>query len=241
MTGLQATITGLASGTRYEVQVRATDSNGDSLWSRSAKKRTRTAGQAHSGDVRLRDGRSADEGRLEILYNGVWGSVCDDRFSNPGGGRTGAPVNEAPALACRMMGYAGGEYASGYGRSVAVSQQNRIWLDDVLCEPGATHWTGSPATRLEQCNHAGWGLNNCSHQEDAGVRCFGLSTARAVERSRRSTRASHASRPLGAAFLQSLGLHPRVKLKSRWAAPTSLVELDFQDRYSFTHICHFAM
>ena len=55
----------------------------------------------------------------------------------------------------------------------------KIWLDDLRCEPGSTHWTGSPATRIDQCSHAGWGLNNCGHREDAGVRCFGSSTAQA--------------------------------------------------------------
>ena len=186
VTVTRATITGLTAGTRYEVQVRSTSNvDGNSVWSRSAKGRTRTAGQAHNGDVRIMDGNAADEGRLEILHAGVWGSVCDDRFSDPGGtpanhpGGTDRPLNVAPALACQMMGYTDGEYASGYGRNLTKSRQNPIWLDDVLCEPGSTHWTGSPATRLDQCNHAGWGLNNCSHREDAGVRCFGSSTAQA--------------------------------------------------------------
>ena len=124
------------------------------------------------------DGSATNEGRLEILHNGTWGSVCDDRFSEPGGTHN-RPLNVAPALACQMMGYAGGEYASGYGRNIAKSRQNPIWLDDLRCEPGSTHWTGSPATRIDQCSHAGWGLNNCSHREDAGVRCFGSSTAQA--------------------------------------------------------------
>ena len=58
VTVTRATITGLVAGTRYEVQVRSTSNvDGNSVWSRSAKGRTRTAGQAHNGDVRIVDGR----------------------------------------------------------------------------------------------------------------------------------------------------------------------------------------
>ena len=52
------------------------------------------------GAVRLRGSSSA--GRLEIYWNGVWGTVCDDFF-----GQTDANV------ACRQLGYAS---ASSYGQ-----------------------------------------------------------------------------------------------------------------------------
>ena len=43
---------------------------------------------------RLVGNDTAREGRLEISYNGVWGTVCDDRFDN-----TDA------AVACYTLGY----------------------------------------------------------------------------------------------------------------------------------------
>ena len=44
--------------------------------------------------ARLVNGSSTSNGRLEILYNGTWSTVCDDSF--------GAP--EA-VVACRMLGF----------------------------------------------------------------------------------------------------------------------------------------
>lgn len=32
--------------------------------------------------IRLVDGINSTTGRLEIFYNGLWGTVCDNKFNN---------------------------------------------------------------------------------------------------------------------------------------------------------------
>ena len=91
-------------------------------------------------------------GRVEVLHDRVWGTVCDD----------GWEINDARVV-CRQLGYRnalralqGSQVSSGTGQ---------IWLDDVGC-------TGNERN-LESCPHhyRGWGGHDCSHSEDAGVEC----------------------------------------------------------------------
>ena len=42
-----------------------------------------------------------------------------------------------------------------------------IWLDDVNCR--------GTETTLNACTHPAYGVHNCVHGEDAGVRCAGMS------------------------------------------------------------------
>ena len=101
-------------------------------------------------------------------------------------------ANDAPALVCQAMGYDNGEYASGYGQSgesqpsgpgitIYYSADDRyppngplpIWVDDMTCAAGdAAQRVDALPAPLAHCGYAGWGLHNCTHREDAGVRCW---------------------------------------------------------------------
>jgi len=47
-----------------------------------------------SGDIRLRGGSNYNEGRVEVCYNAMWGTVCDDMWDS-----TNADVT------CRQLGF----------------------------------------------------------------------------------------------------------------------------------------
>ncbi len=42
-----------------------------------------TATDCTHGELRLADGQSSNEGRVELCFNGIWGTVCDDFFGSP--------------------------------------------------------------------------------------------------------------------------------------------------------------
>ena len=107
------------------------------------------------GDLRLRGGLSDNEGRLEILYEDEWGTVCDDFF-----GMTDAQV------ACKQLDYTG---AAAVLTDVEVAPDRRFWLDDVNC-------IGNEM-KLTDCFYNNgrvpppWGIANCVPAEQVGVRC----------------------------------------------------------------------
>lgn len=107
------------------------------------------------GPVHLRGGESPYQGRVEIFYMGKTATVCDDDWDD----------NDARVV-CRMLGFSGGTAFQGLGGTNGHQYgegTGDILLDNVQC-------TGSEDT-LFHCKHNGLGVENCNHNEDAGVRC----------------------------------------------------------------------
>ena len=101
-------------------------------------------------EVRLVDGSTAYEGRVEVYYNGEWGTVCDDEWD----------LNDSEVV-CRQLGFGP---AIAARRKAAYGQGNgTIWLDDLNCV--------GTELNIGHCSHIGLGNHDCDHYEDAGIKC----------------------------------------------------------------------
>nr|QZR93779.1 macrophage receptor with collagenous structure [Paralichthys olivaceus] len=96
--------------------------------------------------VRLVPGRS--RGRVEVRNNGLWGTLCDDSFDTVDG-----------SVICKMLGF-----QSAISTYTASPGSGNIWLDELRC-------LGTESDIFD-CPHNGIGVNNCQHNEDAGVHCI---------------------------------------------------------------------
>ncbi|XP_070644887.1 antigen WC1.1-like [Bos indicus] len=99
-------------------------------------------------------------GRVEILHQGSWGTICDDSWDLDGA-----------RLVCRQLGC--GEVLSAVESAPFGAGSIPIWLDHVYCERMESH--------VWQCPSQGRGRHNCGHEEDAGVICSDSRQLRLVD------------------------------------------------------------
>ena len=101
-------------------------------------------------EIRLVNGSTQYEGRVEVYHNGEWGTVCDD----------GWDINDAQVV-CRQLGF--GPAIAARSQAFYGEGSGQIWLDNVNCV--------GTELNIGDCSHRGWGIENCIHSEDAGVKC----------------------------------------------------------------------
>ena len=99
------------------------------------------------------DGGGHCAGRVEILDQGSWGTICDD----------GWDLDDAHVV-CRQLGC--GEALNATGSAHFGAGSGPIWLDNLNC-------TGKES-QVWKCPSRGWGRHDCRHKQDAGVICSGL-------------------------------------------------------------------
>ncbi|XP_072895205.1 scavenger receptor cysteine-rich domain-containing protein DMBT1-like [Hemitrygon akajei] len=100
--------------------------------------------------IRLADGKNPCQGRLEVFFNGTWGTVCSDSFGI-----------ENAQVVCSQLNCGSAklvENSAAFGEGTG-----QIWLDDVRCRLGDS--------LLWQCPSSAWGQHNCKHEEDVGITC----------------------------------------------------------------------
>ena len=98
--------------------------------------------------VRLVNGTSPSEGRVEVLYKGQWNTICDDFWN----------LEEAQVV-CRQL---------GYGTDFVVARGSAYYGEG--SGPIRQAQCSGLESNLGSCSLTS-GDSECSHSEDAGVNC----------------------------------------------------------------------
>ena len=108
--------------------------------------------------IRLNGGINKLQGRVEVLYQGTWGTICDDGWDDIDA-----------TVVCMELGFFNGTTTrqDQFLNGTATRQDQEsgpVWLSQVSC-------LGNES-KFSHCMHNGAGnIGNCSHLQDVGVQC----------------------------------------------------------------------
>lgn len=105
--------------------------------------------------LRLVGGPDRCAGRVELWRNGMWGTVCDDRWDLRDAG-----------VACAQLGCGYALSVTGQGDGSFAPGRGPVHLDELNCTGQEGNLWACPAAQEEP---------DCGHKEDAGVICSGHS------------------------------------------------------------------
>ena len=121
------------------------------------------------GSLRLLDGATTNEGRLEICadvpndgHGPLWGVICDDYWTD-----------EDSGVACRQLGYKREESPSGrFLKSFFGAGTGPFMLDDMWCSTSETQLLDCLVGNRTMTARTMIGVHNCRKNETVGVRCL---------------------------------------------------------------------
>ena len=100
-------------------------------------------------------GGGRNHGRVEVAYDGVWGTVCNWFWSS-----------QEARIFCRQLGFKDGQALRS--EEIVVLASGPVWLNYVNC--------GGHENTILECSNSGWNVqkpNSCRlHKWDAAARCF---------------------------------------------------------------------
>ncbi|XP_052259365.1 sushi, von Willebrand factor type A, EGF and pentraxin domain-containing protein 1-like [Dreissena polymorpha] len=97
-------------------------------------------------EIRLVDGNSTFDGRVEIKVFNTWGTICDDAFG----------MEDANVI-CKMIGF----YPAKGFRTSSIEGTGPVYVDDMACDANSSH--------INECRYVTY--DDCDHSEDVAVTC----------------------------------------------------------------------